>query len=82
VPSSVRAHWPGQEKAPQVLRDAGLLPALLAVGLEHCRRGRPQRRSATSPCCTSTEAWTYHPARHPSEWFLVRHTFPRERVPV
>jgi len=33
VPSSAGAHWPGQEKAPQYLRDAGLAARLEAVGL-------------------------------------------------
>lgn len=34
VPSSAGAHWPGQEKAPQYLRDAGLLRCLQSAGLE------------------------------------------------
>ena len=33
VPSSAGAHWPGQEKAPQYLRDAGLVERLEAAGL-------------------------------------------------
>jgi arginase len=34
VPSSAAAHWPGQEKAPAALREAGLLGLLDEVGLE------------------------------------------------
>jgi arginase len=34
VPSSAGAHWPGQEKAPRVLRRAGLVTYLEAAGLE------------------------------------------------
>lgn len=34
VPSSAGAHWPGQEKAPQYLRHAGLVARLEAVGLD------------------------------------------------
>jgi arginase len=34
VPSSAGAHWPGQEKAPQCLRDAGLVERLAAAGLD------------------------------------------------
>ena len=32
VPSSAGAHWPGQEKAPQYLRRAGLVERLEASG--------------------------------------------------
>jgi arginase len=48
VPSSAAAHWPGQEKAPQALREAGLLSALDEAGVDVVdagdttrRRGRP-----------------------------------------
>jgi arginase len=34
APSSAGAHWPGQEKAPRFLREAGLVARLEAVGLE------------------------------------------------
>ena len=34
VPSSAGAHWPGQEKAPQCLREAGLVARLAGVGLD------------------------------------------------
>lgn len=34
VPSSAGAHWPGQEKTPQYLRNAGLVARLEAVGLD------------------------------------------------
>lgn len=34
VPSSAAAHWPGQEKAPAALREAGLLDLLRGAGLE------------------------------------------------
>lgn len=34
VPSSAGAHWPGQEKTPQYLRDAGLVAHLEAIGLD------------------------------------------------
>ncbi|MBA3765436.1 MAG: arginase family protein [Acidobacteria bacterium] len=33
VPSSAGAHWPGQEKAPQYLRQAGLVKCLEESGL-------------------------------------------------
>lgn len=34
VPSSAAAHWPGQEKAPAALREAGLIRLLREAGLE------------------------------------------------
>lgn len=34
VPSSAAAHWPGQEKAPAALREAGLVGLLREAGLE------------------------------------------------
>ncbi len=34
VPSSAGAHWPGQEKAPRALREAGLVERLESLGLE------------------------------------------------
>ena len=34
VPSSAGAHWPGQEKTPQYLRNLGLIARLEAVGLD------------------------------------------------
>lgn len=34
VPSSVGAHWPGQEKTPQYLRSAGLVACLESAGLD------------------------------------------------
>jgi arginase len=34
VPSSAGAHWPGQEKTPRFLRDAGLVARLESAGLE------------------------------------------------
>jgi arginase len=34
VPSSAGAHWPGQEKTPQYLRNAGLVARLESAGLE------------------------------------------------
>ena len=34
VPSSAGAHWPGQEKTPQYLRDIGLIAHLEAVGFD------------------------------------------------
>jgi arginase len=34
VPSSAGAHWPGQEKTPQYLRNAGLVARLETVGLD------------------------------------------------
>lgn len=34
VPSSAAAHWPGQEKAPAALREAGLIHLLRGAGLE------------------------------------------------
>jgi arginase len=34
VPSSAGAHWPGQEKAPRALREAGLLERLRAAGCD------------------------------------------------
>ena len=34
VPTSAAAHWPGQEKAPRALRDAGLPQRLRDAGLD------------------------------------------------
>lgn len=34
VPSSAGAHWPGQEKTPRYLREAGLVERLTAAGLQ------------------------------------------------
>jgi arginase len=34
VPSSAGAHWPGQEKAPQCLREAGLVQHLIAANID------------------------------------------------
>ena len=54
VPSSAGAHWPGQEKAPRVLREAGLVERLESSGLavsdhgdlSHVRfRPDPERRN-------------------------------------
>ena len=39
VPSSAGAHWPGQEKAPRTLRDAGLAEELESVGCRVVDRG-------------------------------------------
>ena len=39
VPSSIGAHWPGQEKAPRALRKAGLLEYLEEAGLRVTDRG-------------------------------------------
>jgi arginase len=39
VPSSAGAHWPGQEKAPRALRDAGLVEQLESVGCGVVDRG-------------------------------------------
>ncbi len=39
VPSSAGAHWPGQEKAPRALRDAGLVKRLESVGCGVVDRG-------------------------------------------
>ncbi len=53
VPSSAAAHWPGQDRAPQALRQAGLVQALESSGyhvVDHgdlprtrCRHDRVQR---------------------------------------
>jgi arginase len=39
VPSSAGAHWPGQEKAPEYLRRAGLIAHLEAAGLDVIDQG-------------------------------------------
>jgi arginase len=39
VPSSAGAHWPGQEKAPRALRDAGLVERLQSAGCAVVDRG-------------------------------------------
>jgi arginase len=39
VPSSIGAHWPGQEKAPRALREAGLVEYLEEAGLRVTDRG-------------------------------------------
>ena len=39
VPTSVASYAPGQEKAPQALRDAGLIEALESVGIQVFDRG-------------------------------------------
>ena len=39
VPSSAGAHWPGQEKAPRALRDAGLVERLESAGCAVVDRG-------------------------------------------
>lgn len=50
VPSSAGAHWPGQEKAPRFLREAGLVARLEAVGLEIIDQGDlPVRRFQPDP---------------------------------
>lgn len=50
VPSSVAAHWPGQEQAPAALRAAGLVERLRQSGHEvHDHGDRPVRRWAAHP---------------------------------
>ncbi len=56
VPSSAGAYAPGQEKAPRALRDAGLLVALAAAGIEVVDHGdaevwrwRPDRERPVRP---------------------------------
>jgi arginase len=50
VPSSAAAHWPGQEKAPAALREAGLLGLLREAGLEVVDYGdRPVARFRPHP---------------------------------
>jgi arginase len=50
VPSSAAAHWPGQEKAPAALRQAGLLDRLRDTGLEVVDHGdRPVVRWQPHP---------------------------------
>jgi arginase len=52
VPTSAAAHWPGLEKAPAALRDAGLVEALTAAGLtvaDHGDRPVVRWRSAPTP---------------------------------
>jgi arginase len=41
VPSSAGAHWPGQEKAPAALREAGLVEALSSYGWDVVDHGDP-----------------------------------------
>src|SRR6476661_2383244 len=50
VPSSAGAYAPGQEKAPQALRDAGLLAGLRAAGIEAVDHG-------------DSEPWRWRPDR-------------------
>ncbi|TDD68638.1 arginase family protein [Jiangella aurantiaca] len=53
VPSSAAAHWPGQERAPAVLRAAGLVELLRRAGRDVAEHGdRPVRRWAASPSGT------------------------------
>jgi arginase len=50
VPSSVGAHWPGQDKAPQALRAAGLVERLEAAGLHVMDHGDlPRTRFRPDP---------------------------------
>jgi arginase len=50
VPSSAGAHWPGQEKAPRALRDAGLIGRLEAAGLDVTDHGDlPRARFRPDP---------------------------------
>lgn len=45
VPSSAAAHWPGVEKAPRALREAGLVEAMRSAGLSVVDHGdRPDAR--------------------------------------
>lgn len=45
VPSSAAAHWPGIEKAPRALREAGLVEAMRSAGLSVVDHGdRPEAR--------------------------------------
>ncbi|MBB5787766.1 arginase family protein [Jiangella mangrovi] len=47
VPSSAAAHWPGIERGPAALREAGLVELLRAAGLDVADHGdRPARRFA------------------------------------
>lgn len=50
VPSSVAAHWPGQERGPAALRAAGLVELLRRAGHHlHDHGDRPVRRWAANP---------------------------------
>ena len=61
VPSSVAAHWPGIEKAPQALRSAGLIRELSAAGVEVVDHGdRPVARWVAD-----------RPDRRPNAWRQV-----------
>lgn len=44
VPSSAAAHWPGLEKGPAALRDAGLVAALHSAGIDLVDRGDQETR--------------------------------------
>lgn len=51
VPSSAAAHWPGLERAPRALREAGLVEAMRSAGLsvvDHGDRPEARFRSARS----------------------------------
>lgn len=51
VPSSAAAHWPGVEKAPRALREAGLVEAMRSAGLsvvDHGDRSDARFRAARS----------------------------------
>lgn len=43
VPSSAGAHWPGQDRAPRALREAGLVERLRSAGLEVTDHGDSSR---------------------------------------
>jgi arginase family enzyme len=50
IPSSIGAHWPGQEKAPRALREAGLVEYIEEVGLRVTdRRDLPATRFRPDP---------------------------------
>ena len=50
VPSSAGAHWPGQDKAPRALREAGMVGRLEAVGLSVVDHGDlPRARFRPDP---------------------------------
>ncbi len=50
IPSSVGAHWPGQEKAPRALREAGLVEYIEEAGLRVTDRGDlPRARFRPDP---------------------------------
>jgi arginase len=74
VPSSAGAHWPGQEKAPQTLRTAGLVTRLETAGCRVVDHGDlPRVRFQPDPAHRRAQTlgpWSRWPGRWPTETAL------------